>query len=103
MCVAASRAKVAAAMMRCLSLQGLTNVLWTAVFVGSAAYIARKDLAKVFRVLRTPTENFIKDVRSELDKAKPMPGPSSPPSLPGEAQPGKPAPTGAAGSESHKL
>jgi hypothetical protein len=44
------------------NLQGLTNVLWTAVFVGSAAYIARKDLGKVFRILKSPTENFIKEV-----------------------------------------
>ena len=50
------------------SRQGLANVFWTAVFVGSAAYIARKDLVKVFRVLKSPTQNFIKDVKHELDK-----------------------------------
>ena len=43
-------------------------MLVTVAFVGSAVYIARKDLAKVFRVLKSPTQNFIKDIKHELDK-----------------------------------
>ena len=46
---------------------GFTNVLWTVVFAGSAAYIARKDLGKIFRVLKRPTENFLKEVKAEMD------------------------------------
>lgn len=46
---------------------GLMNFVWTAVFVGSAAYIARKDLGKVFRILKKPAENFVKDVKAEME------------------------------------
>ncbi len=57
---------------------GFMNVVWTVVFAGSAAYIARKDLGKMFRVLKRPTENFLKDVKAELDTPA-----VKPPTLPG--------------------
>lgn len=48
------------------------------MFVGSAAYIARKDLSKIFRVLKKPAENFVKDVKAEIDATKPATFGSSP-------------------------
>ena len=66
---------------------GLSGALWTVVFAGSAAYLARKDLAKVFRVLKKPTENFLKDVKAEMEAGKPgqLPGTAPPPAAPGPA------------------
>lgn len=46
----------------------LSNFFWTAVFVGSAAFIVRKDLSRVVSVLKRPTQRFVRDVKAEMDK-----------------------------------
>ena len=76
---------------------GIANFVWTTIFLGSAAYIVRKDLSKVFRVLERPVQNFVRDVKAEMD-ANSSGKDGTPKTLPGagasaEATPVKPVET----------
>lgn len=51
-----------------MSFFGRTFVLF-ALFAG-AVHVFRKDIARVAGVLKKPTENFLKEVKSEIDSNK---------------------------------
>ncbi len=45
--------------------------------IAGAASVFRRDIARVVGVLRKPTENFIRDVKGEIDAASKAAGPSA--------------------------
>ena len=46
------------------------QVISFVALAAGAAHVFRRDIAKVVGVLRKPTENFIKEVKSEIDANK---------------------------------
>lgn len=39
-------------------------------FIASCVFIARRDVSRIFSVLKKPAENFVRDVQKELNKSK---------------------------------
>lgn len=79
---------------------GFNSFLVTCLFVGAVAYVTKHDLKKLLGALKRPTENFLKDVKSEL-AAKPPQMPGAPGAVPPVAAP--PPPPAASDAASKKL